>query len=202
MPAAGVCEAFLATLEDRAGSRPGKGLQCCSDCTTICNCGSVPIGCSPPPVPACPRGHRLSLPPYPLQEAGASFDRRRLRGSRCGALSRWGPDLIAAPQPPTGREHSPSGREKDLSGLRRELFRVQNAQAGVRNELFGVHAALVRVRRAHSGLQPAHFGAQNEHSGALRSHSRVQRDPLRVQKESGAAEEATALPVDQHRAAR
>jgi hypothetical protein len=21
------------------------GLQCCSDCTTICNCGSVPIGC-------------------------------------------------------------------------------------------------------------------------------------------------------------
>lgn len=24
---------------------PFVGLQCCSDCTTICNCGSVPIGC-------------------------------------------------------------------------------------------------------------------------------------------------------------
>ena len=27
------------------GHPPFVGLQCCSNCTTICNCGSRPIGC-------------------------------------------------------------------------------------------------------------------------------------------------------------
>jgi hypothetical protein len=50
--AAASCGSNFCTTQQRTqcnqqcGTRPHVGLQCCtSSCTTICNCGSVPIGC-------------------------------------------------------------------------------------------------------------------------------------------------------------